>query len=76
MSLLSILKPRQNVDCESPFDQGRSAFAAGLPDRVCPYPCGSPLSNKRTRWMNGYYGERVRRVLDRIEAKHKVDQCP
>jgi hypothetical protein len=75
MSLLSILNPRQNVDCESPFDQGRSAFAAGLSsDSVCPYPCGSPLSNKRTQWMEGYYGERVRRLLDRIEAKRKVDQ--
>lgn len=63
-------KPTFNTDCESPHDEGRSAFAAGRldVDDACPYPSGSPMSDRRTQWMDGYYGERVRRVLEKCEA--------
>ena len=68
MSLFGRHKLTLNTDCESPHDQGRSASAAGQPDTACPYPCGQPMSDKRTQWMSGYYGERVRRVLEKIDA--------
>ncbi len=61
-------KSTSNADCESPHDEGRLAQATGRPDTVCPYPLGSPLSDKRTQWMSGYYGERGRKVLERCEA--------
>jgi len=70
MSIFSRFTTARNADCESPHDQGRSAFAAGQSDEACPYLASSPASNKRTKWMSGYYGERVRRVLERLEAKH------
>ena len=43
------------------YAEGEQAFRAGAKSEECPYATG----DKRTRWMSGYYYERVRPLLEK-----------
>lgn len=61
--------------CDIPREEaeGRRAFRAGFPDSVCPHvSIGCGMNVARTRWMNGYYSERVERFLKKIERKYST----
>ena len=47
------------------YAEGEAAFRAGAASADCPHPCGGKSGNKRTRWLTGYYHERVRPLLER-----------
>jgi hypothetical protein len=59
------------VELTPEYREGSVAFMSGLNDLdACSYPSGHGQGDKRTRWMSGYWGERVRQFLLRWNAKH------